>query len=102
MSTPDFMFIENENERRMYQSAYDTINKLDAWGVIRSRYPDSSTGYMFSSDPILNKIMDEIDENYRGGHSGFSIGITMRTMQYIAKNGLEKFRKDYLSNTNKS
>jgi hypothetical protein len=28
------------------------------------------------------------------GHSGSSFGLTMRTMQYIARNGEEKFKKN--------
>jgi hypothetical protein len=32
------------------------------------------------------------------GHSGCSFGYTMRIMQYIAKYGEEKYKKDYNNN----
>ena len=33
------------------------------------------------------------------GHSGSSFGFTMRHLHYIAKNGLDKYRKNYLDST---
>jgi hypothetical protein len=54
--------------------------------------------FMWSDDPrvdIINAKMVELGYN---GHSGASFGYTMRRMQYLARNGEEKFKADYLKN----
>jgi hypothetical protein len=95
---PDFSFLI-ENEVNMIQSAYHTVSRLNKWDYMRRYNPSNQTGYMFDRDQTMGEITSAIDENYRGGHSGVSMAITMRRIQYIAKNGFEKFKDDYCSAT---
>jgi len=91
----NFLFIENINEREMYKSAYDVITQMNMWEYLKN-YEPGEHGFMFSSnDKNITNLMNTIVENY-SNHSGFSMGFTMRIMQYIAKNGIDKYRKDYI------
>ena len=40
----------------------------------------------------INELMDIIDNDY-GGHSGLSMGYTMRNLQFIAYFGLKRYLK---------
>ena len=42
-------------------------------------------GFMFTRNPEVTRIIEEVNNDY-GGHSGASLGMTMRVMQYIAMN----------------
>jgi hypothetical protein len=53
--------------------------------------------YMFSDDKEVHRISDKISQLGYDGHSGSSFGCTMRAMQYIAKNGYDKFREEYMA-----
>ena len=91
---PDFSFLQT-NEVNMIQSAYTTVSRLNKWDYMRRYNPSIQTGYMFDRDQTMGEITSAIDNNYNGGHSGMSMGYTMRRIQYIAKNGFEKFKEDY-------
>ena len=91
-----FDCVEMNTERKMYTSAYNVIDRMEAWNILRDTDPGDN-GFMFSKNPELKKIMKEIADMYVGGHSGLSMGITMRVMQYIAINGYDKYREQYLS-----
>jgi hypothetical protein len=39
--------------------------------------------------------MSEIDNDY-GGHSGSSIAITCRHLEFIAKNGIQQYVKEFI------
>ena len=67
---------------------------------MRRYNPSIQTGYMFDRDQTMGEITSAIDNNYNGGHSGMSMGYTMRRIQYIAKNGFEKFKEDYCQSNN--
>ena len=52
---------------------------------------------MFSTTPEMKRINTKMNEqDIARDHSGASYGGTMRVMEYIAKNGYEKFKEDYL------
>jgi ubiquitin len=63
----------------------------DAWEYMSLYTPPSEKGFMFSDDAIMN----EIRRNMKVGHSGTSYGHTMRQLEFIAKNGLDKHRYLY-------
>lgn len=66
--------------------------EINAWDYLSSYSPPSSHGFMFSDDRIVSEIM-----NYMSvGHSGSSYGYTMRNLEFIAKNGIEKHKEMYL------
>jgi len=96
-SDPDFSFLQN-SDKNMIESAYHTVNRMEKWDYLRRYSPSKDTGYMFDRDPTIGEITNAINDNWDGGHSGCSMGCTMRRIQYIAENGFEKFKQDYLYN----
>ena len=78
---------------RMLKKAHDVISKMemkDGWNALR-RYNDPEDGFMFGNHPPqITKIRDAVSSNDHS-HSGASLGYTMGEMEYIAKNGYEKW-----------
>jgi len=91
--SPNFEFISSENTRYMLESAYDTITKLEKWNYLREYVISENTGYMFAAEDSINELMDQINSEYQSGHSGCSMALTMRAMDFIAKNGFDSFRE---------
>lgn len=83
------------NSKLMVLSAIQAIDQLEAWDELASYSPPEGTGFMFDKSPLMKRINPKIAELY-DGHSGSSYGWTMRQIEYIAKNGAEK----YVSNFN--
>lgn len=75
----------------MLISAYETISKENKWKVLYEYVVDESRGFMTCKDKEIRQLMDKINDNYRPGHSGASIGMTMREMHFIAQYGLEVY-----------
>ena len=86
-----FGFIPQE-QRTMYSTAFDAITQLELWPFIREFQQES---FMFSSSPEVSRISERISQLGYGGHSGCSFGFTMRAMEYIAKNGLDRYEQEY-------
>jgi hypothetical protein len=86
-----FLFII-ENERIMYKTAYDAITQLELWHYMKNFDEES---FMFSNSPKVMCIYNKIEELGYNGHSGASFGCIMRSMQYIAKYGLDNFSQEY-------
>ena len=91
---PDFGFITDIHTRTMIESAYMAISQAEGWYIIRNFTGES---FMFTSDQKIIDIMSHVNTIYGGGHSGASIGITMRHMEFIAKNGFIRYKMSYLS-----
>jgi hypothetical protein len=92
---PNFDFIPCEHTRHMVCTAYKAVHDMDEWDFIRRYNPSVSTGYVSDTNNRINAIQDRIDQEYQGGHSGGSMGGTMRIIQFIAKNGLNAFIQTY-------
>jgi hypothetical protein len=94
----DFSFITCMGTRREVSWAYCTMNRIGKWAVLRVFEPNSERGFTMERDneEIVN-IMTEIDKDYNG-HSGLSLGYTMRIMHYISRYGVDKYKEYYLSN----
>jgi hypothetical protein len=86
-----FDYIESSNEKNMLVNGYQAINTLELWNYMKK----DTDSYMWSSDRETRMIGEKMSE-LGAGHSGFSFGWTMRTLQYIAKNGEKKFKEEYL------
>ena len=95
-SDPDFSFL-SKCDKNMIESAYHTVNRMEKWDYLRRYSPSKDTGYMFDQDPTIGEITNAINDNWDGGHSGCSMGYTMRRIQYIANNGFQDFKQDYLA-----
>lgn len=105
---PDFSFI-NECYREMIITAYKSVNKLKAWDWFRTFSPSPNEGYMFCSDPVANHIMSVIAQDFsdvikssntlkeQDNHDRPSMSRTMRTLQFIATKGFDKFHEFYFS-----
>lgn len=90
---PDFSFITDDNTKHMISSAYNCVMNKDAWKNIKNFKGES---YMFSNDTKINQLMNDIDSMYEGGHSGASIGWTMRQIERIAYIGFDKFKNEWI------
>ena len=89
---PDFGFLTDSSTREMIESAYKAIDRVEGWYLLRN-FRDES--FMFTNDLRINDLMTKVSDEYSGGHSGASMGCTMRHMEYIAKNGFTNYR-DYI------
>jgi hypothetical protein len=87
-----FEYVKTRNEKEMLQSAYQAINILELWNLLKQ----PSESFMFSDDNRVTAIYNKIEELGYRGHSGFSFGWTMRAMQQIAQKGEEEYMKSYL------
>jgi hypothetical protein len=87
--SPDFSFMGSD--KNIIESAYKVIQQNEAWDLI-ANFKEKS--FMFSKDPTIINIMDKVNEAYGGGHSGASIGMTMRWLEFIAKNGYDVFKSN--------
>jgi hypothetical protein len=86
-----FDFIPS-SQRIMYETAFNAITQLELWGYMKNFKGES---FMFSGGPEVDRVYKKIEDLGYGGHSGCSFGFTMRTMEFIAKYGIDKFEQDY-------
>ena len=70
--------------------------EICVWTHLSKYSPPANRGFMFSygDDPIVTLVSD----NMEVGHSGGSMGWTMRQIEFIAKNGVPAHRKIMLEN----
>lgn len=99
-SAASFDFIECEFTRKMVASACMALNEND-WKYLRYYYMADGDGYMFSNNRQILDIMYKVQDAYGGGHSGSSIGLTMRIVDRIAKRGLVEYQKQYMAEQSK-
>jgi hypothetical protein len=78
-----------EHSRIMLQTAYRAITLTENWEFMKQ--PIDS--FMLSSDTRVINIYNTIETLGYYGHSGFSYGWTMRQIQFIAKNGEQKYKE---------
>jgi hypothetical protein len=83
-------------DKQMFEDAFKSIESVKGgWEFMASDDPGDG-GYMFGrskNDAIRQEIDTAIGKNDTCGHSGASYGMTMRSMQYLAKNGWPAFIK---------
>jgi len=95
---PDFSFINDDSIKNMISSAYECVMIKNAWECIKSFRGES---FMFCKDYEINKLMDFIDSRYECGHSGCSIGLTMRQLQLISNIGFDNYKNEWINKCNK-
>ena len=86
----DFSFIDDMLFRNAHDKTYQAITNLDGWDFMRSFTPNDTQGFIYSSHEMLDAISSETDR-LGVGHSAASFGITMRSMEMIAKEGWQKY-----------
>jgi hypothetical protein len=99
--TPGEFEYADKWDRPYLKDAYQVISRNEWWGkfklALTHRGVDPLTGFQFSQDPFYNKIMNAISETrIGGGHSGCSMGCTMRAMETIALQGEATYRRQVL------
>ncbi len=95
MENSDFALIHDEHSRQMLENAYNAITLAEGWEFMKNYNEES---FMFSSNPMVKSISDNMVTLGYDGHSGASFGWTMRTMEYLAKHGKEAFLTAYGNN----
>jgi hypothetical protein len=90
---PDLSFLD-QNTSNMVYSAYICINKIEAWDAMANFDEDS---FIFCQDPYIKEIMYKVKDSYNS-HTGASLALTMRQLEYIAKRGLTEYRALYDKN----
>jgi hypothetical protein len=79
--------------RREMYLMYHAITRLELWNELSKYTPDPEKGFIWSDDPLIKKITDT-QEIKASGHTGASLAMCFRTMEYIAKNGWDEFKKN--------
>jgi hypothetical protein len=69
--------------------------EINVWKHLSQYSPPSDRGFMFSYGEDL--IVTLVGDNMKTGHSGCSMGWTMRQIEFIAKNGLPAQRARFLN-----
>ena len=70
----------------MFNDAYQAVSTTGNWDNMKNFKGES---FMFSQEPWISNVMTAM--HHRDQHSGASFGFTMRTMEYIAKNGWDSY-----------
>jgi hypothetical protein len=65
--------------------------EIDVWKYLSQYSPPADRGFMFSYGD--DRIVTLVGNNMEVGHSGASMGWTMRQIEFIAKNGLTAHRE---------
>lgn len=84
-----FEYITDELTKNMLVNAWEAINSIDMWDFVAQ----DIESFMFSDDPRVDAIFRKMEELGYHDHSGRSFASTLRNMQYLARNGEEKFKK---------
>jgi hypothetical protein len=89
----DFDFINDQNLKDFLKSTHKTISLCELWNWLRTYQPPANKGFMWGSTAELDRINTELwKDPINATHSGASYGFIMRQMEYIAKNGYEKYK----------
>jgi hypothetical protein len=70
----------------------------DVWKHLSEYSPPGDRGFMFSYGD--DRFVTLVGDNMKTGHSGASMGWTMRQIEFIAKNGLPAYRERFLRRNN--
>ena len=75
--------------RQVLLNMANVITELELWEWLRNYSPDVNKGFMFSDEPNIYKIGDQVLSD---GHSGGTFAYAMRCMEIIAKEGFSKLK----------
>ena len=91
----DFSFIKSDFERMYIEDAWETIHRVDnAIQYIKNK--KSNESWAFTQNEMALTIYNSL--KLKDGHSGCSIALLMRSMEYIIKNGWKEFYNKYKEN----
>lgn len=78
------------HSKSMVEHAIDAVDYLEAWSELAAYSPPEDKGFMWSANPIVERVTDEICKR-DDSHSRSSMAWTMRAIEYIAKNGVDAY-----------
>jgi hypothetical protein len=84
-----FEYVMDKWSRDMLVNAWQAISQTNLWDFVAQ----DIDSFMWSNDPCIEVISEKMGELGYNGHSGTSFGSTMRSMQYLAKHGENKFKE---------
>jgi len=91
-----FDFVEDYTNRKFLQSAYRAITVCNLWEWMKTYNPNCNQGFILSSSNNLDILYEEMKKDeINDYHSGVSHASVMRAMEYIAKNGYDKYAMNY-------
>ena len=93
MTEQSIFYYVDDNSRIIFENAYQAISLTEMWDYMKK----DRESFMFSSDKEIEIISKKMADLGYDGHSGSSFGITMRNMEYIAKNGYHAFKTQFYS-----
>lgn len=82
----------------MYTEAFKAIESVPGGWAFMAEDDPGEGGYMFGrskNDKIRQQVDEAISKNDTCGHSGATYGLTMRAMQFIAKEGWLAFIQNF-------
>ena len=71
------------------------IKEINVWKYLSEYSPPNGQGFQFSAGD--DNIVTTVQYQMETGHSGASMGWTMRQIEFIAKNGLPAHRERFLN-----
>jgi len=74
---------ENTYDWQMLRESCSQLEESDYQFLVHYE-PEAGKGFMFSSNPTLDKITNKVNIGY-SGHSGTSMGWAMRMIQYLVR-----------------
>jgi hypothetical protein len=98
MSNINFNFITNEHTRSVISNGYMAVTQLELWDWLKEFEQAPDEGFIWTEHPNIYRIgvkMESLPD--APCHSGASFAITMRNLVFIAKNGIEEYKKKFTS-----
>lgn len=92
VSYTDFSFITEPHSRICIETGYKGVHKSEGWNILRNFKGKS---FMFTDNNEINRIMNSVNNEYDGGHSGASMGWTMRQLERISHVGIAVFKNEW-------
>jgi hypothetical protein len=84
----EMYYIKDKNIREMCTNAWKAITFSNNWDFVAQ----DIDSFIWSNDSRINEIANKMEELGYDSHSGCSFGYTMRMMQFLVKNGEDKFK----------
>ena len=96
----DFSFISNQHNRSLIANGYMAVSQLELWKWLKKFNPEEGDGFSWTNHPNIEKIGQKMESLPNPpGHSGCSFAITMRHLEFIAKEGLDKYKTAIMSSS---
>lgn len=89
---PNVSFLE-PHSAGMLSSAYSVVQKKEGWNALANF--KKGDAFMITEDSFMNDLMNEVNAQYNGGHSGSSMGWVMRQLESIARDGFANYKSSF-------